>query len=47
VHHIGTKASDSTIIQTIIGMANNLGMEVIAEGVETQEPCFCNHDCDG
>ena len=39
VHHIGTKASDSTIIQTIIGMANNLGMEVIAEGVETQEQC--------
>jgi diguanylate cyclase (GGDEF)-like protein/PAS domain S-box-containing protein len=37
VHHIGTKASDATIIQTIIGMANNLGMEVIAEGVETQQ----------
>ncbi len=36
VRHIGTKASDSAIIQTIIGMANNLGMEVIAEGVETQ-----------
>ncbi|HEX5338117.1 MAG TPA: EAL domain-containing protein [Gallionella sp.] len=36
VRHIGTKASDSTIIQTIIGMANNLGMDVIAEGVETQ-----------
>jgi EAL domain-containing protein (putative c-di-GMP-specific phosphodiesterase class I) len=37
VHHIGTKASDATIIQNIIGMANNLGMEVIAEGVETQK----------
>jgi diguanylate cyclase (GGDEF)-like protein/PAS domain S-box-containing protein len=37
VRHIGTKTSDATIIQTIIGMANNLGMEVIAEGVETQE----------
>jgi diguanylate cyclase (GGDEF)-like protein/PAS domain S-box-containing protein len=37
VQHIGTKSSDATIIQTIIGMANNLGMEVIAEGVETQE----------
>lgn len=37
VRHIGTKASDATIIQTIIGMANNLGIEVIAEGVETHE----------
>jgi diguanylate cyclase (GGDEF)-like protein/PAS domain S-box-containing protein len=36
VRNIGTKASDATIIQTIIGMANNLGMEVIAEGVETK-----------
>lgn len=36
VQHIGTKSSDAAIIQTIIGMANNLGMEVIAEGVETQ-----------
>lgn len=37
VRHIGSKTSDATIIQTIIGMANNLSMEVIAEGVETQE----------
>ena len=37
VRNIGTKDSDATIIQTIIGMAENLGMEVIAEGVETQE----------
>ncbi|TAN79544.1 MAG: EAL domain-containing protein [Gallionella sp.] len=37
VRHIGTKTPDATIIQTIIGMANNLGMEVIAEGVETRE----------
>jgi diguanylate cyclase (GGDEF)-like protein/PAS domain S-box-containing protein len=36
VHNIGTKSSDAMIIQTIIGMANNLGIEVIAEGVETQ-----------
>ena len=36
VRNIGTKATDATIIQTIIGMANNLGMAVIAEGVETQ-----------
>lgn len=35
VRNIGIKESDATIIQTIIGMANNLGMDVIAEGVET------------
>ena len=35
VRNIGIKPSDSMIIQTIIGMANNLGIEVIAEGVET------------
>ncbi|MBI5435565.1 MAG: EAL domain-containing protein [Nitrosomonadales bacterium] len=35
VRNIGTKSSDAIIVQTIIGMANNLGIEVIAEGVET------------
>jgi len=36
VRNIGTKSTDSMIVQTIIGMANNLGIEVIAEGVETE-----------
>jgi len=36
VRNIGVKHGDAVIIQTIIGMANNLGMEVIAEGVETE-----------
>ncbi|MDO8262917.1 MAG: EAL domain-containing protein [Gallionella sp.] len=36
VRNIGTKSADSMIVQTIIGMAHNLGIEVIAEGVETQ-----------
>ena len=36
VRNIGVKESDSVIVQTIIGMANNLGMQVIAEGVETE-----------
>jgi diguanylate cyclase (GGDEF)-like protein/PAS domain S-box-containing protein len=36
VRNIGVKHSDAVIVQTIIGMANNLGMEVIAEGVETE-----------
>ncbi|HSM99043.1 MAG TPA: EAL domain-containing protein [Gallionella sp.] len=35
VRNIGTKTTDAMIVQTIIGMANNLGIEVIAEGVET------------
>lgn len=36
VRNIGIKPSDSVIIQTIIGMAANLHMASIAEGVETQ-----------
>jgi EAL domain-containing protein (putative c-di-GMP-specific phosphodiesterase class I) len=34
---MGIKHTDAVIVQTIIGMANNLGMEIIAEGVETEE----------
>ena len=37
VRNIGAKPTDAVIVQTIIGMAGNLGMEVIAEGVETEE----------
>jgi diguanylate cyclase (GGDEF)-like protein/PAS domain S-box-containing protein len=36
VRNIGVKPTDAVIVQTIIGMAQNLGMEVIAEGVETE-----------
>jgi EAL domain-containing protein (putative c-di-GMP-specific phosphodiesterase class I) len=36
VRNIGTKETDAVIVQTIVGMAANLRMEVIAEGVETQ-----------
>ena len=35
VRNIDTKSADAMIVQTIIGMANNLSIEVIAEGVET------------
>lgn len=35
VSNIDANKSDAVIVQTIIGMANNLGMQVIAEGVET------------
>lgn len=37
VHNIGVKPADATIVQTIIGMAQNLGIDVIAEGVETED----------
>jgi len=47
VHNIGIKSTDAVIVQTIIGMANNLGMEVIAEGVETeaQQAFLEQHNC--
>ncbi len=37
VHGIGRTSGDETIVNTIIGMAHNLDLEVIAEGVETRE----------
>ncbi|MEI8327344.1 MAG: EAL domain-containing protein, partial [Betaproteobacteria bacterium] len=36
VHNIGIRPVDALIAQTIIGMGNNLRLEVIAEGVETE-----------
>lgn len=37
VRNVGVKRGDAVIIQTIIGMAKNLDMEVIAEGVERED----------
>ena len=37
VRNLGTRPTDEVIVQTIIGMAKNLELEVIAEGVETEE----------
>lgn len=37
VRDITTDANDAVLVQTIIGMAHNLKLEVIAEGVETEE----------
>jgi diguanylate cyclase (GGDEF)-like protein len=36
VRNLGVKHTDDVIVQTIIGMARNLELDVIAEGVETQ-----------
>jgi len=35
VRNLGVRHSDGLIVQTIVGMARNLGLEVIAEGVES------------
>ncbi|WP_293660953.1 EAL domain-containing protein [Rhodoferax sp. OV413] len=47
VRNIGLQVTDSMIIQTIIGMGNNLGIEVLAEGVETEEQraFLAEHGC--
>jgi len=37
VHDIGINPTSTVLVQTIIGMASNLGMDIIAEGVETEE----------
>ncbi|SFE30711.1 bifunctional diguanylate cyclase/phosphodiesterase [Paracidovorax konjaci] len=37
VRNLGARPTDDVIVQTIIGMARNLELEVIAEGVETEE----------
>jgi len=36
IQNISHETDSGVIIRTIIGMANNLGLEVVAEGVETQ-----------
>ena len=47
IRNIGIKSTDAVIVQTIIGMGNNLGMDIIAEGVETeaQRAFLQKHGC--
>lgn len=47
VKNICTNKRDAIVAQTIIGMSNNLGIEVIAEGVESkeQQSFLAEHDC--
>lgn len=37
VHNITRSHADAVVVQTIVGMAASLGIEIIAEGVETEE----------
>lgn len=37
IRNISNNVSDAVMVKTIIDMANNLGIEVISEGIETQE----------
>ena len=48
VDGVHVDASDAAIARTIIALARNLGMQVVAEGVETraQFEFLCEHGCD-
>ena len=47
VHNLGVRHTDDVIVQTIVGMARNLELDVIAEGVETtaQKALLAEYGC--
>lgn len=47
IQHLPENHSDALIVQTIVTIAKNFGLEIIAEGVETEQQCaFLNdHGC--
>ena len=47
IQDISNDENDATIVRTIISLGNNLGLHVIAEGVETleQRQFLIDHDC--
>ena len=47
MHNLGVRHTDDVIVQTIIGMARNLELDVIAEGVETaaQKAVLADYGC--
>jgi diguanylate cyclase (GGDEF)-like protein/PAS domain S-box-containing protein len=48
ISNIGADGDDATIVRSMIDMAHNLRLRVVAEGVETaaQHSFLCKHDCD-
>lgn len=49
VHEMLTHAQDAAIVRTIIDLGRNLGLTVLAEGVETEAQCelLTRYGCQG
>ena len=47
VANIASSADDRNIVHSTISMVRNMGMQVVAEGIETSEQCelLCHFDC--